>query len=86
MNLTEASAHRPAGIDNLLDHVGEARGAVEDVFARARAAVARDVPKISDAEQHRLHALAWLATYTETLRSLAAYAERLNDAGRFGET
>jgi (2S)-methylsuccinyl-CoA dehydrogenase len=86
MSLAESVGDRPAVIDNLLDHVTEARGAVEDVFARARAAVARDVPKVTDAEQHRLHAFAWLATYTETLRSLAGYAERLSEAGRFGET
>src|SRR5690606_14735894 len=86
MRVSETVAHRPVVIDNLLDHIGEARGAVEDVFARARAAVGRDVPEVTDAEQHRLHALAWLATYTETLRSLAGYAERLEHAGRFGET
>jgi len=63
MSLSETVARRPAVIDDLLDHITEARGAVEDVFARARAAVARDVPKVSDAEQHRLHALAWLARW-----------------------
>jgi (2S)-methylsuccinyl-CoA dehydrogenase len=92
MSLAE-TGERPAVIDGLLSHVGEARIAVEDILARAQAAVGRDVtrnrrivPEAIDAEQHKLHALAWLATYAETFRSLAGYAERLAQAGRFGET
>ena len=37
-----------------------------------------------DAEQARLHGLAWLATYVEALRQLVAWAERLTGEGRFG--
>ena len=36
--------------------------------------------------QHAVHGLAWLATYAEAIRELAAYAERLTAEGRFGET
>jgi (2S)-methylsuccinyl-CoA dehydrogenase len=93
MSLAEAMGSRAAVIDGLLEAVGEARAAVEEVFAKARAAVARDVTAdrrivadAIDAEQHRLHVLAWLATYAETLRSLASYAERLQGAGSFRET
>ncbi|WP_083206491.1 acyl-CoA dehydrogenase family protein [Stappia indica] len=39
-----------------------------------------------EAEQRATHGLAWLATYVEALRQLAAYAGRLEDAGSFGET
>jgi len=45
--------------------------------------------KISTAamEQHQFaaHALSWLATYTESLRQLQAWAGRLEEAGTFGE-
>jgi len=37
-----------------------------------------------DREQHAAHGLAWLATYVEAVRQLAAYAERMSGAGRFG--
>jgi (2S)-methylsuccinyl-CoA dehydrogenase len=37
-----------------------------------------------DLDQHAVHGLAWLATYVEAVRQLAAYAERLDGAGRFG--
>ena len=38
-----------------------------------------------DAQQHATHGLAWLATYVEALRQLAAWAERLDGEGRFGD-
>lgn len=34
--------------------------------------------------QFQAHALAWLATYVESLRQLSAWAGRLDEAGRFG--
>ena len=34
-----------------------------------------------EAEQHAAHGLAWLATYAEAIRELAAYAERLSRRG-----
>jgi (2S)-methylsuccinyl-CoA dehydrogenase len=71
----------------------EAVGAVEAVFADARRIVAdrvtiegRMVGRVLDREQRAAHGLAWLATYVEALRQLAAYAQRLADAGNFGET
>jgi len=42
-------------------------------------------PNLMQREQRATHALAWLATYVEGLRQLAAYAERMQDAGRLGE-
>lgn len=35
--------------------------------------------------QHAAHALAWLATYVESLRQMQGWAERLEAAGGFGE-
>ncbi|HEY1944905.1 MAG TPA: acyl-CoA dehydrogenase family protein [Roseiarcus sp.] len=37
-------------------------------------------------EQHAAHGLAWLATYVEAIKELTAYARRMREEGRFGET
>jgi (2S)-methylsuccinyl-CoA dehydrogenase len=53
---------------------------------RGRTAIdGRLSPERLESEQHAAHGLAWLATYTEAVRELAAYAERLEDQGRLGE-
>jgi (2S)-methylsuccinyl-CoA dehydrogenase len=39
-----------------------------------------------EAEQHAVHGLAWLATYVEAIKEMAAYASRIQEGGRFGET
>ena len=39
-----------------------------------------------EAEQHAVHGLAWLATYVEAIKEMAAYARRMTEGGRFGET
>jgi (2S)-methylsuccinyl-CoA dehydrogenase len=61
-----------------------------DAGRRVRAGVATAEGRLSaerlEAEQHAAHGLAWLATYAEAVNQLAAYAERLQEAGRFGET
>lgn len=48
-------------------------------------------PSLADADartvqrdQHRLHGLAWLATYAFVIREMADYAERMRHDGRFG--
>lgn len=38
-----------------------------------------------EAQQYPAHAMAWLATYVEALRQLDAWAERLGQAGQFGD-
>ncbi|HEY4920019.1 MAG TPA: acyl-CoA dehydrogenase family protein [Xanthobacteraceae bacterium] len=54
---------------------------------RARVSVdGRAVSRMLDREQRAAHGLAWLATYVQALRQLAAYAARARDAGRLGET
>ncbi len=65
---------------------------VETLFASAREALRTQVTvagKISSAalEEHQFaaHSLAWLATYTESLRQMRAWAGRLDADGKFGE-
>ena len=38
-----------------------------------------------DQHQHEAHGLAWLATYVDTLKALAAYAVKLSAQGKLGE-
>src|SRR5437764_13743064 len=77
------------------DLPGQARDAVtamDALLAEATRAIAGRVApegrisaKLVDREQRAAHGLAWFATYTESLRQLAAYAQRMSEAGRFGE-
>ena len=39
-----------------------------------------------EAEQHAAHGLAWLATYVEAIREMAAYVRRMHEEGRLGPT
>ena len=87
-----AATHRAAGHD-VIAPLGDAVAAVEALFADARRAVAdrvtiegRTVARLLDREQRATHGLAWLATYVEAVRQLAAYAQRLAAAGNFGDT
>ena len=71
---------------------GDAIAAVEALLADATRAVGARVTKdgrvsakLLDREQRAAHGLAWFATYVEAVRQLAAYAERMSGAGRFGE-
>src|SRR5258708_14859414 len=81
----------PAGQD-LIAALDEAVAATEALFADARRAVAarvtvegRPMARVFDREQRATPGLAWLATYVEAIRQLAAYAGRMIDAGNFGE-
>ncbi len=65
---------------------------VEALFAEGREALRSRVSvngKISapalEEHQFAAHTLSWLATYTESLRQMQAWAERLTEAGTFGE-
>ncbi len=85
-----ASQHSAGhGIIAMLD---EALPAVESLLADARRAVGERVTtgggvisRAFDREQRATHGLAWLATYVEALRQLAAYAERVAEMGALGE-
>jgi (2S)-methylsuccinyl-CoA dehydrogenase len=81
----------PAGA--LIGLAEEATAAAEALLAdatieiRARVTVdGRTAGRLIDREQRAAHGLAWLATYVQALRQLAAYAGRARDAGRLGET
>ncbi len=72
--------------------LGDAVTALEALFVDARRAVSdrvtiegRTVACVFDREQRATHGLAWLATYVEAIRQLTAYAQRLSEAGNFGE-
>ena len=77
---------------DLIASAREATAAVEALLADATRAVGERVRKdgrisadLLDREQRAAHGLSWFATYVEAIRQLAAYAERMSEAGRFGE-
>ncbi len=87
-----AASQLSAGHD-VIATLDDAVSAVESLFADARRAVGervtiegRTVSRVFDREQRATHGLAWLATYVEALRQLAAYAQRMAEMGSFGET
>jgi (2S)-methylsuccinyl-CoA dehydrogenase len=77
------------------DLVGLARAAtvaaealLADAVLAVRGRLTRDgilSGRAIDREQRAAHGLAWLATYVEGVRQLAAYTERLQASGGFGE-
>jgi (2S)-methylsuccinyl-CoA dehydrogenase len=86
-----AASSAPAGHD-VAATLHQAVQAAEALLADAQRAVAqrvmndgRAIARAFDREQRATHGLAWLATYVEALRQLAAYAERLAADGNFGE-
>jgi (2S)-methylsuccinyl-CoA dehydrogenase len=78
---------------DVIPMLDDAVSAVESLLDDARRAVGervtiegRTVSRVFDREQRATHGLAWLATYVEALRQLAAYAQRMAEMGLFGET
>jgi (2S)-methylsuccinyl-CoA dehydrogenase len=78
--------------DDLIETAREAVGTVEALLTDATLAMRRRVSvdgrpsgRLIDQEQRATHGLAWFATYVEAIRQLASYAERMREAGRFGE-
>ncbi len=79
-------------LTDLLGLTAAALPAVDDVLARAKAAVAAQVMSdgrvsgaLIEAHQTAAHGLAWLGTYAESLRQMQGWAERLQSEGKFGE-
>ncbi len=79
-------------VPNLVDLCAEAASNAGRLLGRASAAVRAKVTENGalnadwiEREQHACHGLAWLATYTEAIKQMAAYAERLSQAGQLGE-
>ncbi|MEM6742380.1 MAG: acyl-CoA dehydrogenase family protein, partial [Pseudomonadota bacterium] len=67
--------------------------AADSLFAEARRAVAEEVvvdgrPSGRKLEEGQFgaHGLSWVATYVESLRQMLAWARRLDEAGKLGET
>lgn len=76
---------------DLIVLAGEAMTALDTLLGIAKAKVRAQVEvdgRISsarvEAEQRATHGLAWLATYVEALRQMAAYAERMKGENRLG--
>ena len=76
----------------LKERVIFAVGPVEDILQKAKNSV-REMVSVGDrvsndlveAHQTAAHGLAWLATYTESLRQMQDWATKLNADGKFGE-
>jgi (2S)-methylsuccinyl-CoA dehydrogenase len=86
-------AQRSDAAPRLVALAREATQAADALLAEATAAVrqrvtvdGRVVDGLLDREQRATHGLAWLATYVESVRQLAAYAERMQAGGGLGET
>jgi (2S)-methylsuccinyl-CoA dehydrogenase len=80
-------AATPAPTTDLLQQAHAALVAADTLLEAAKRTVAAKVAASSiDAEQFAAHALAWLATYVETLRQTLAWAERLEAEGKLSET
>ncbi|HUZ32994.1 MAG TPA: acyl-CoA dehydrogenase family protein [Xanthobacteraceae bacterium] len=78
--------------NELIATLAQAADAAEALLGDAQRAVAEKVvregranARLVDKEQRATHGLAWLATYVEAIRQLAAYAQRLSATGSFGE-
>ena len=89
--MPSAANAMPAGLE-LIATLRQGVAAVEALFTDARRAVAdrvtvdgRPASRTLDREQRAAHGLAWLATYVEAIRQLAAYAQRLMEADCLGE-
>ena len=86
------AASRPAAEHELVELARGATAALDALLADAVAKVRERVVveghvvgRLLDREQRATHGLAWLATYVEAVRQLAAYAERMAGDGTFGE-
>ena len=89
--MTQPAARTEPSSQNLSALLKEAADTTGALLAEAAAAVRLKVTeggKVSagalEREQHAVHGYAWLATYVEAIRQLAAYTDRLSAEGRFG--
>src|SRR3569623_485234 len=86
------AAARPAIGHNVVELARDAAVALEallgDATLKVRERVAVEghvVSRLLDREQRATHGLAWLATYVEAVRQMAAYAARMAADGNLGE-
>lgn len=92
MNMAAAPLVAEGAAFDPLAHAPAAVAAVDAALAQAKAALKARVStgaRISnaalEAEQYAAHALAWAATYGESLREMTAWAQRLKADGKLGE-
>src|SRR5215475_14810461 len=90
--LMPIAASRPSQDHDLVDLARETSAVLDALLADATAKVrervvveGHAVSRLFDREQRATHGLAWLATYVEAVRQLAAYAERLSADGALGD-
>jgi (2S)-methylsuccinyl-CoA dehydrogenase len=86
------AASRLSADNELVELANEAVAAADAVLADALAKVrecvvveGHTVSRMVDREQRATHGLAWIATYVEALRQLAAYAKRMSRDDSLGE-
>jgi (2S)-methylsuccinyl-CoA dehydrogenase len=86
------AASRLRAENELVELANEAVAAADAVLADALAKVrecvvveGQTVGRLVDREQRATHGLAWIATYVEALRQLAAYAKRMSRDDSLGE-
>ena len=84
---------RAETVPDLVSVAQQATAALETILAeainRVRARVSADggiAAALFDREQRATHGLAWLATYVEAVRQLAAYAGRMSEADRLARS
>ena len=79
-------------LPDLLSLTGTTLAPLERMLEAARSGLSTELTREGriaaqrlEEEQHRAHALAWLATYIEALRQMQRWAEQLRTDGRLGE-
>ncbi len=82
----------PVILDDLLSLTRAALGPVQEILELAKSRVRDRVSRegrvaadLIEAEQTAAHGLAWLATYAQSLEQMQAWAEALDEKGKFGE-
>ncbi len=84
-----ATKNQPEGLIDLAQGAVVAADAILAEAVTSVRALVTENGRISNAalerEQRATHGLSWLATYVESIRQLASYAERLTAQGKFGE-
>ncbi|MCF4129774.1 acyl-CoA dehydrogenase family protein [Methylobacterium sp. SyP6R] len=89
--MSAQAAPAPTDLVTLAQEAGlAAKALAADATRRVRAGLVgpdgRLSPERLETEQHAAHGLAWLSTYAEAISQLGAYAARLAEQGRLGET
>ncbi|SFI83876.1 acyl-CoA dehydrogenase family protein [Jannaschia pohangensis] len=90
--MSDATSRADAILPDLLSLTNDAATAVEALFEKARGSVSVRVKidgkidaDLLEQEQTATHGLAWLATYSQALRQMQQWADRMDAEGRFGE-